>query len=272
MRTNLWDDPRVARLCDLTDQGEAAVVGGLYWLWAMADEHTEDGLLPGLTARAIDRKTGVNGLGNALISIGWLSAGDAGVSIVHFDEHNGASAKKRCSTAKRVASHRSGNDEVTQPALHKNPEFVTGALAREEKIREEQEEDTAKTGSADSSPPSIADAGANGAQTSQPLPDTCPHQNIIALYHAALPMGRQVRDWTPARAQNLKARWREDKKRQALAWWEKFFHYVAQSAFLTGKTQSQNRRPFELSLDWLVKSENFVKTLEGAYHEAEVTA
>jgi len=41
MRTNLWDDPRIARLCDLTDQSEATVIGGLYWLWAMADEHTE---------------------------------------------------------------------------------------------------------------------------------------------------------------------------------------------------------------------------------------
>lgn len=143
---------------------------------------------------------------------------------------------------------------------------------RGEESREEQEEEIAKTGSADSSPSSIANAGANGAQTSQPLPDSCPHQDIIALYHAALPMGRQVRDWTPARAQHLKARWREDKKRQTLAWWEKFFRYVSQSAFLTGKSSSQNRRPFELGLDWLVKSENFVKTLEGAYHEAEVPA
>lgn len=30
MRGNLWDDPRVAKLCDLTDQGEAAIVGALY--------------------------------------------------------------------------------------------------------------------------------------------------------------------------------------------------------------------------------------------------
>lgn len=41
MRSNLWDDPRVARICDLTDVGEAAVVGGLYWLWATADQHSE---------------------------------------------------------------------------------------------------------------------------------------------------------------------------------------------------------------------------------------
>lgn len=147
MRTNLWDDPRIARLCDLTDQSEAAVIGGLYWLWAMADEHTEDGILPGLTTKAIDRKTGVSGLGQALCTIGWLQSTDEGVCILGFEEHNGASAKKRATTAKRVASHRSnadetpaaddGNAQVTLAALQDDQVSVTPALAREEKIREE---------------------------------------------------------------------------------------------------------------------------------------
>lgn len=137
MRTNLWDDPRVTRLCDLTDQGEAAVIGGLYWLWAMADQHTEEGFLPGLTPRAIDRKTGVPGLGGALIEIGWVEEQDGGLRIVSFEEHNGASAKKRCTTAKRVANHRSGNGDVTHGALQQSNYGVTGALAREEKSREE---------------------------------------------------------------------------------------------------------------------------------------
>jgi hypothetical protein len=65
MRTNLWDDPRVAGLVDRTDSSEAAVVGALYWLWATADQHSSDGLMPGLTIRTLDRKTGVVGLGAA---------------------------------------------------------------------------------------------------------------------------------------------------------------------------------------------------------------
>ncbi|MVW75372.1 DnaT-like ssDNA-binding domain-containing protein [Pseudomonas xionganensis] len=106
MRTNLWDDPRVSRLCDLVDQPEAMVVGALYWLWAMADEHSEDGLLPGLTLRTIDRKTGVPGMGLALVQIGWLTDAEAGVTVVNFAEHNGVSAKRRCSEAKRKAGSR----------------------------------------------------------------------------------------------------------------------------------------------------------------------
>jgi hypothetical protein len=148
MRGNLWDDPRVARLCDETNQHEATVIGGLYWLWATADQHTEDGILHGMTLRAIDRKTGIAGFGDALVAIGWVADHPEGVRIVNFEEHNGSSAKKRALTARRVASHRSCNapidaDEpascapVTQQALHNANAGVTGALAREEKRREE---------------------------------------------------------------------------------------------------------------------------------------
>ena len=141
MRGNLWDDPRVAKLCDLTDQSEAAIIGGLYWLWATADQHTEDGTMPGLTLRQIDRKTGIQGLGGALCVIGWLVDSPDGVTVAKFEEHNGTSAKKRCQTAKRVASHRGGNADETQDDASGNAASVTGALAREEKRREEEEKD-----------------------------------------------------------------------------------------------------------------------------------
>jgi hypothetical protein len=265
MRGNLWDDPRVSKLCDLCDCGEAQVVGGLYWLWATADQHSEDGFMPGLTLRQIDRKTGLHGFGAALCSIGWLADQQDGVQIVRFGEHNGSSAKKRAVTSRRVATHRAGNSEgsvdnesistdVTHPALQKESDCVTGALARERE--EKRREDTSPDG--------------EGGKPDQPgVADPCPHQQIIEAYHRLLPMGRQVREWTPARASALRSRWRENPKRQSLAWWERFFGYVAQSAFLTGKTQTPDRRPFEVSLDWLVKSENMVKVVEGAYHEAE---
>lgn len=138
MRCNLWDDPRVSALCDLTDSGEAAVVGALYWLWATADQHSEDGYMPGLTLRQIDRKTGVSGFGAALVQVGWLAEVDGGVEIQGFEEHNGASAKKRCQTAQRVASARSRNADEAQQSAGCNADSVTDALAREEKRREEE--------------------------------------------------------------------------------------------------------------------------------------
>lgn len=95
----------------------------------------------------------------------------------------------------------------------------------------------------------------------------CPHQEIIAAYHAALPMGMQVRVWSGARVKHLQARWREDQKRQSIEWWQRFFGYVAKSQFLTGRAPSaRDRDPFVVSLDWLVSPQNFAKVIEGKYH------
>lgn len=104
--------------------------------------------------------------------------------------------------------------------------------------------------------------------------DACPHQAIVDAFHRILPTARHVRDWTPARQALLRSRWREDRRRQSLEWWERFFAYVGDSKFLTGRAPTQaGRKPFELGLEWLLKPENFAKVREGAFHdEAEVHA
>lgn len=142
MRTNLWDDPRVSRLCDITGKPEATVIGALYRLWATADEHSADGNLAGYTLAQIDRKTGVKGFSAALVAIGWLAESPEGVSIIRFGEHNGASAKQRALTAKRVAEHarKPSNDNapLTQATLVDRKSRVSSALPRE---REEKEKE-----------------------------------------------------------------------------------------------------------------------------------
>ena len=114
MRGNLWDDPRVARICDLTNKREAEVIGGLYWLWSMADEQSEDGDLIGLSTATIDRKTGIKGFGDSILKIGWVSQITDGIRIVRFDEHNGASAKRRAVEAKRKAQSRKQSENCPQ--------------------------------------------------------------------------------------------------------------------------------------------------------------
>ncbi len=102
--------------------------------------------------------------------------------------------------------------------------------------------------------------------------DPCPHQEIIDLYHRILPMGRQVRIWNNARRNKLRSRWREDAKRQTLDWWARFFAYIAESDFLTGKTGTVGRKPFEIDLEWIVTPANMVKIIEGKYHQQEAAA
>lgn len=137
MRGNLWDDPRVARLCDETDSNESSVIGGLYWLWATADQHTEDGVMPGLTIRQIDRKTGIQGFGAALCLIGWLIDGADGVQIVRFEEHNGKSAKRRCSESVRKMSARDADKARTESG--NDAEELQQSRAPREREREREE-------------------------------------------------------------------------------------------------------------------------------------
>lgn len=95
----------------------------------------------------------------------------------------------------------------------------------------------------------------------------CPHAEILALFAKHLPMARQPAAWNPARQAVLRTRWREKSNRQNLGWWERFFEFVAESDFLTGRASPvSGRKPFELDLPWLLKSENFLKVVEGKYH------
>lgn len=95
-----------------------------------------------------------------------------------------------------------------------------------------------------------------------PAKPDCPHQRIIDLYHEVLPMCPQVRDWTPARATQLRARWNEDKERQVLSYWQRLFEYVKTCDFLVGKA---GKEPFFADLEWITKSANFTKIREGKY-------
>jgi len=114
----------------------------------------------------------------------------------------------------------------------------------------------------------IPSANAEGVGSKLP---PCPHQEIIALYHEALPACTAVREWTPARQALLRSRWAENGKRQTLGWWKRFFDYVAESEFLTGRGScGPDRDPFVADLEWLVRPKNFVKVIEGKYHKGAV--
>lgn len=225
-----------------------SVVGKLLRVWAWFDSHTEDGNAVGVTYPLLDRIAGVNGFAEAMAISGWLEQNGHTMHLPNFDRHNGKTAKNRALTNERVAKSRTKQQESNADS---NGASVTKTVTREEKRREE-ERDMVKTAPA--------------------VVDSCPQQQIIDLYHQTLPTGRQIREWTPARATALRNRWRESQKRQSLDWWQRFFTYCSTSPFLTGQVTTPGRKPFELSLDWLIKPENMAKVIEGAYHEAEKVA
>ncbi len=119
-----WDDP------DLT-------VGKLMRLFRWFDQQTVDGNAAGVTAALLDRIVGVTGFVQCVADVGWVVIGDGFLSLQNFERHNGATAKGRAQTAKRVANHKA-NAKGNAPS-------VTEALPREEKRREEEEQEEAPT-------------------------------------------------------------------------------------------------------------------------------
>lgn len=118
----------------------------------------------------------------------------------------------------------------------------------------------------------------DGVEGRVTAPD-CPQQALIDLYHELLPMCTRLEKITPARQQALRARWRDeakpnlDKHRgysttdEGLAYWRRFFGWVAESKFLTGQEPGRDGKPpFLASLPWLIKADNFAKAIEGNYH------
>jgi len=107
------DKPEVYQIADQLSLDPDAVLGKLLRVWIWADTQTYDGTMS-VPYSQIDRMTNAQGFAEALESVGWLS--DDG--FTNFDRHNGATAKSRSMTAKRVSKHRAskeaGNADVTQ--------------------------------------------------------------------------------------------------------------------------------------------------------------
>lgn len=142
MRTDLWDDPRVSALCDTLETDEARIIGGLYRLWPIADAHSTDGELIGLTMPSVDRKCGLPGLAKALESVNWLTIHESGVTIPDFIVHNGQSAKTRAQNslwqqARRAKKSRDSDVSRTKRDTNASPERQPGVsgMTREDELR-----------------------------------------------------------------------------------------------------------------------------------------
>lgn len=107
-------------------------------------------------------------------------------------------------------------------------------------------------------------------------PATCPHQKIIELFGKHLPTLPQPKPelWSGQRANDLRMRWKwlmtatkksgeryATTEAEGLDFFDRFFSYVAGSDFLSGR----NGKWTACDLGWLVKSENFVKVMQGNY-------
>lgn len=97
------------------------------WLCWLDDNSTAGET--GLRREDIDSILCHDGFCEALEAVGWAFVDERGnVVAVDFDRHNGASAKKRAETARKVQKHRASNQNVTKKGYKK----VTKGLPEEE--------------------------------------------------------------------------------------------------------------------------------------------
>lgn len=106
MRMGLRTHPKVVRMASALKADRYRVIGGLHAVWCLADEHTEDGSLPGYTLAALDDSIGWPGFSQAMKDIEWLTEEPQRIVLPRFDEHNGESAKRRALDAQRKRSVR----------------------------------------------------------------------------------------------------------------------------------------------------------------------
>lgn len=106
----------------------------------------------------------------------------------------------------------------------------------------------------------------------------CPAEDIVRLYHEAMPDNPMVRVLNDARRKAIRARWKEaagltckpfgyTSREDGLTAWRQFFEVCAESDFLTGRAPAQpGKPPFLADIDFLMSPAGFAKCLENKYH------
>lgn len=147
LRLCLWTHPKVVAIArrlhgdglipSLSLTGyRALALGGLYRLWAIADEHTDSGILPGYDEAMIDDETGIQGFAAAVVAVDWLRIFAKEIRIVKFKTYMGRSAKSRYKANQRQALYR-----VKLSRSQRDKSVTTLHNITKQKRREEKRED-----------------------------------------------------------------------------------------------------------------------------------
>lgn len=105
---------------------------------------------------------------------------------------------------------------------------------------------------------------------------TCPHETLIDLFVEHLPTLPHPKKelWNGKNAEAMRTRWKwvlsakksggqryAETRDEAVAWFGRFFAYVAKSDFLSGASGKWTG----CDLGWLMKADNFTKVVQGNY-------
>ncbi|MGR6617664.1 Pyocin large subunit-like protein [Pseudomonas rhodesiae] len=141
MRIDLQTHPKVFRMVSALQADRLRIIGGLHVAWSIFDTHSSDGVLVGYTVDAMDAVVGWPGFTQAMIDVEWASVDEGGSLVMpRFEEHNGASAKRRANDSERKRNERK------KPVRNLSASDADSLRTREEKRREEKKEQDQKQG------------------------------------------------------------------------------------------------------------------------------
>lgn len=139
------------------------------------------------------------------------------------------------------------------------------------KDREDSTADQGVEGNGEEGNTSMSPAG-DGDRFAVP---PCPYQSIIDAYADKLPQLSQVAVLSDPRKRTINARWREvcasEKFTQAqgIEYFADYFGHCAKSPFLVGNgSPDKSGRVWKADFDWLMSPQNFIKVIEGKYHQS----
>ena len=152
MGTGLASHGKVKALRRALKGDRLKVIGGLWAVWCVFDEHSAGGVLSGYTLDDMDEEIGWKGFAAAMRDIGWLIETDDGLEAPDYEEHNGPNAKRRALDASRKGKSRAKEDSEPEPTPPPVPQSVRDVSAsdadnlrnREDKRREENGEEGEK--------------------------------------------------------------------------------------------------------------------------------
>lgn len=136
LRKSLRTDPRVAVMAAQLGVPEVTILGGLFILWCIADDHGEK-LPAGMDRALLDRMVGVTGFADALPTA-WLVEKKGALHFPHYASHNGTTARTRTLTAARVRKHRAKAREAGSNADCNGEALQKRYQTRPDQIRPEK--------------------------------------------------------------------------------------------------------------------------------------
>ena len=257
----LRDHKKVLSVSDSLDIKPVKVTGMLVLIWLWSLDNAPDGSLEGISNRSIARAAQWDGDADefveALKNAGLLDlSADNALSLHDWYEYAGKLVEKR--EAERERSRRRRAETNGQP--------TDDQQTTEGRPTDRPTDDRAETDGKEKSKSRVRveslSSEANASEESETAAaDPVPYEVIKTIYHDKCPSYPRIRKLSANRKKAIAARWKEYK--EDLTAFIELFEAAEASPFLQGR----NDRNWSADFDWLMKSDNMAKVLEGKYDD-----